>query len=135
MAKCPFCDVEGRSGLVLKETPTVLVLANLFPAVDGHLLVVPRGHFGSLAELPPDIASEMFKEAVEAACTLERMGHPAGINIFLNVGRIAGQSLEHLHLHVVPRNEDDGLENFKRKDPSRERVPESTVALLKIAFS
>ena len=59
---------------------------------------------------------------------------PQGLNVFLNEGLIAGQTLEHLHWHVIPRTENDGLENFKRKPGERFEITEEELKALAEIF-
>lgn len=131
---CPFCEEKSKE-LVLFETEHSRVMINLFPAALGHLLVLPREHTCSLSELPPDVSGDMFSSAVQAANVLKAALSPQGVNIFLNEGKVAGQTCEHLHLHVIPRNEGDNLENFKRRaGGKREEVSEICKEQLKKAF-
>jgi len=110
-------------------------MINLFPGVEGHLMVVPREHIGAMTELPPEVAGELFIEAVAAAKVLKETLCPEGMNIFGNEGPVAGQNVDHVHLHVTPRNTDDNLVNFQRKNKDRVAASAESKATLKAAFS
>lgn len=130
---CFFCENLDRSR-IMKESGKVLVLLNLFPAVDGHVLVVPREHFCSLDELPDDVRAEMFAEAIRAAAVLKTELGVSSVNILINEGPDAGQTVEHMHMHVFPRREGDNLE-IRRKDNSRVPVSDRMSERLKAAFA
>lgn len=132
---CPFCSKNIKE-LVLIESERAILIVNLFPAVFGHLLVIPRDHICSLSALPPPTSGDMFALAVRAANILRGSLSPHGMNIFLNEGKIAGQNLEHLHLHVVPRTPSDNLVNFRRKSGGeRTEIPTNWRRHLKALFS
>jgi len=87
------------------------VLLNRFPYNNGHLLVAPRAHKGILSDLTPDELLEVMETLRKMVAVLDRLMHPEGYNIGLNLGHAAGAGLPgHLHWHVVPRW--DGDTNF-----------------------
>ena len=93
--------------LLLRDQDTV-VLLNRFPYANGHLLLAPRRHVAELTELS---ATEQLRlmQLLSDSCTIVRRHlHPHGINIGLNLGKVAGAGIaDHLHFHLVPRWEDD----------------------------
>jgi histidine triad (HIT) family protein len=77
---------------------------------DGHVMVVPAQHASSLEELDPEIGGEMFKLAMRLGAALRRSDlRCEGVNLLLNDGRVAFQSVYHCHLHVIPRFWRDGF--------------------------
>ena len=132
---CPFCDRQNLNGGVLLQGKRVKVIANLYPATQGHLVVVPDEHICSLSELPHEVSSEMFSLAVKAANMLKEAMTVEGMNIFLNEGKVAGQTCEHLHIHVVPRNKNDGLQNFKRENEEKTIISQESIEDLRTIFS
>ena len=100
---CPFCeriaagqyDEEPRRGCYIFEP--------LNPVVPGHLLVVPGEHVRNAAVAPATASAVMF----EAASKVQRLGIEA--NLITSVGPLATQTVMHLHIHIVPRHENDGL--------------------------
>ena len=109
---CRFCEiVAGRSpaALVLDEEHAVAFL-DVRPVFAGHVLLVPRAHHETLADLPADAVGPLFltvrrlTEAVEAAMGAE--------GTFVAVNNKVSQSVPHLHVHVVPRRRKDGLRGF-----------------------
>ncbi|MEW2393149.1 HIT domain-containing protein [Streptomyces venezuelae] len=103
---CPFCEIVSRRApaTVLFRWPDTIAIRPLNPVVDGHVLVIPTAHVADFSEDP-----------VVAATTMQRAAHLAGVypevpmNVITSRGREATQSVFHLHLHLVPRAENDGL--------------------------
>jgi len=109
---CPFCAiVEGRvpAHIVLQDAHSVAFLDRrpLFP---GHVLLVPRSHRATLAELTPGDIGPLFENAQRISAALERGLGAEGTFVALN-DRVS-QSVAHLHVHVVPRRKGDGLRGF-----------------------
>lgn len=101
---------DRESLLVLRREHSIVVL-NRFPYNNGHLLVAPRVHRGTLAELQGPDLTEPIETVQRMVGVLDRMLRPQGYNIGLNQGKSAGAGLPgHLHWHVVPRW--DGDTNF-----------------------
>ena len=110
--ECPFCSiVSGRAAAsVVRETEATLAFADLNPATRGHTLVVPQQHAAYLEDLDPAVGGQLFEEGMEIAAAVRESLAPDGINFFLADGEAAGQEVFHVHLHVVPRYEDDGVQ-------------------------
>ena len=109
---CTFCEVvAGRlPSSELYADDLVLAFMDIRPINTGHLLVVPRSHAPELAYLPEATGSAMFTTAQRMAAALRGSGVPCdGINFFLADGAVAGQEVDHVHLHVIPRFADDGF--------------------------
>ena len=106
---CVFCieatdDLPAAEALRVQAGTSALVLLNKFPYSSGHLMVAPRRHVGTLAELTDDEALEIHRLAVHGVDALDRVYGPGGFNLGWNLGRIAGAGIaDHVHLHVVPR--------------------------------
>jgi ATP adenylyltransferase len=106
---CFFCDYaaapkKDRKNLVVLRGKTCFVVMNRFPYAGGHLLVAPLAHQGELAKLSRAEREEIFDLLVRMEQTLDRLMHPQGFNIGLNIGRAAGAGVPgHLHFHLVPR--------------------------------
>jgi len=111
-ADCVFCGIiagELEASLVHEEERTLAFL-DIQPLTSGHLLVVPRQHASSLAELDPQDGEELFRVAQRAAAALRQSGlRCEGVNFFLADGAAAGQDVFHVHLHVFARFPGDGI--------------------------
>lgn len=122
---CLFCSFasgkrsasRGYPFLPVHETKrTVSFLSIDNPAhEEGHLLVIPKRHYGSLGAVPSQVLHELA-EHVRRASVVLRKAH-GGVNVLLNDGRAAGQYIPHVHVHVIPRDKGDGIavEKWKRK--------------------
>ena len=111
MDNCIFCQIirGEREASVVFEDERILAFMDIIPINPGHTLVIPKGHYPELKELPPDIGGEMFKVAMRVEDAIRRSDLPcAGTNLLLSNGSAAGQEVFHLHLHVIPRVVADG---------------------------
>jgi diadenosine tetraphosphate (Ap4A) HIT family hydrolase len=102
---CPFCEPDAQR--IWMENALGLVLWDAFPVTDGHSLVVPRKHVGSIYDLSPDEQSALWTLVGEARQRLQNQFHPDGFNIGVNDGQAAGQTVPHAHIHVIPRRTGD----------------------------
>jgi ATP adenylyltransferase len=99
-----LADNDDRRHLIVLRTPLSVVVLNRFPYNNGHLLIAPRAHKGRLEELSPAETLETMNSLTHMVQLLDRVMHPDGYNLGLNLGRAAGAGLPgHLHWHVVPR--------------------------------
>ncbi len=95
---------ERRNRLVLWTTPLSLVMLNLYPYINGHLLVAPRAHKADLEELTQAEQLDLQWQTTRGIALLKRAMSPQGFNVGINLGRCAGAGLPgHVHQHVVPR--------------------------------
>ncbi len=95
---------DDRGNLIPLRTPQSVVMLNRFPYNNGHLLIAPRAHKGNLSDLNTNELLEVMDTLRRMVSVLDRLMHPDGYNIGLNLGRAAGAGLPgHLHWHVVPR--------------------------------
>jgi ATP adenylyltransferase len=102
---------QDRANLLVWRRPASAVFLNRFPYNNGHLLVAPTVHRGTLAELDGPALLEPIETLRRCVAALDRIFRPDGYNIGLNLGKAAGAGLPgHLHWHVVPRW--DGDTNF-----------------------
>jgi ATP adenylyltransferase len=104
---CVFCDAsarEERDALMLFEGRACYVILNLYPYNNGHVMVVPYRHVGSLAALDANELAELATLTQRAEVAITEAYRPQGINVGINLGTSAGAGiLEHLHVHAVPR--------------------------------
>jgi histidine triad (HIT) family protein len=102
---CPFCEiVAGRApATIVREWDDVIAIVPRGPVVPGHVLVIPREHVTDFADDPVVSATTTYRASELAAETDQPM------NLITSRGREATQSVFHLHVHLVPRAENDGL--------------------------
>lgn len=109
--ECLFCKIAHDSTIthVLFQDATTLCILDAAPIVTGHCLVIPRVHVESITEADEKLARDLMATARYAAKLLQEQLGASGVNIMYASG-IAQQDVPHLHIHVVPRYENDGLE-------------------------
>lgn len=122
---CIFCKIaagEIPSG-TLYEDEQFRVILDLGPATKGHALILPKEHAPNLYELPDETAAEAMKLAKKMAMQLRDKLHCDGLNLVQNNGEVAGQTVSHFHLHLIPRYKEDGQKiNWVPSEPSREEL-------------
>jgi ATP adenylyltransferase len=95
---------EDRANLVVHRTELSVVVLNRFPYNNGHLLVAPKAHKATLADLTPDELLDLQLALRKMSGIIEKRMNPDGFNVGLNLGRAAGAGVPgHLHWHIVPR--------------------------------
>jgi histidine triad (HIT) family protein len=109
---CKFCQIVSRvlAGLIVFEDDISLAFLDHRPLFPGHTLLVPRRHYETLEDLPPDLAGPLFSNARRLAVAVERGMEAQGS--FVAVNNRVSQSVPHLHIHIVPRSKGDGLRGF-----------------------
>jgi ATP adenylyltransferase len=108
---CIFCDLPAEGGeaadrrnLLVHRSPHSFAILNRYPYNAGHLMVVPRAHVSSLEELEAEPFRDLQEELVRSLAALKRAFQPEGMNMGMNLGRVAGAGIaDHLHWHLVPR--------------------------------
>ena len=111
-ADCVFCRiVRGESEAeIVFEDDVSLAFLDVRPVFHGHTLVVPREHWETLTDLPPDAVGPFFSNVQRLAGAVQAAMKGEGSFVALN-NRVS-QSVPHLHVHVVPRRRKDGLRGF-----------------------
>jgi histidine triad (HIT) family protein len=112
MASCTFCSVvEGTvAAEVVLDDDVVVAFLDHRPVFKGHVLVVPRAHVVTLADLPTAAVGPVFERVQRVAVAVQ-----AGLDAdgsFVAMNNVISQSVAHLHVHVVPRRRKDGLRGF-----------------------
>lgn len=131
-AKCPFCNYKDERDLVVYEGNTAIILANKFPYLFGHLLVLPKRHITDIGEQNKDEDKDIMLLIKRAIKYLENAFHPEGFDIGVNLKSAAGSSIKHLHYHIVPRyGGDTGFMNVLENATIISEKPETMVQNLK----
>jgi diadenosine tetraphosphate (Ap4A) HIT family hydrolase len=105
MDDCPFCRIDPAR--IVAETELTLTLRDGFPVSPGHTLVIPKRHFADFFEATDAEAAEIWQALRTAAADLTGEQTPNGFNVGVNVGYAAGQTVMHLHVHLIPRYRGD----------------------------
>jgi diadenosine tetraphosphate (Ap4A) HIT family hydrolase len=113
MRACPFCHPPGPP---LAETAHAFAISDKHPISPGHSLIVPRRHVPSIIALDDHEYNDCFALVRSLKALLETRHHPAGFNLAVNDGAVAGQTVQHAHIHIVPRYPGDLLQpNYFRE--------------------
>lgn len=109
--QCRFClSKPGRELMI--ESEHGFAAYDRYPASPGHFLVIPYRHFASYFDIHDEEAADLWRLVKRGKDLVEERYRPDGYNIGINVGHWAGQSIHHLHIHVIPRYRGD-VENPK----------------------
>ena len=110
MADCIFCRIVSgeMKAHVVYENESVLAFLDNHPASRGHVMVIPKTHAESLDRLDEGQVGPLFVGVRTVMGLLERALKPAGMNVGWNHGWGAGQHVDHLHVHLIPRYAGDG---------------------------
>ncbi len=87
----------------MKENDLAVLIRDAYPVSPGHSLVIPKRHIGSWFEATPEEVSAMLELLEDGKTMLDASHHPDGYNIGINDGPAAGQTVPHLHMHLIPR--------------------------------
>jgi len=128
---CVFCNLN--KDLILLESKYTVLLANYFPLSDFNLLAIPKRHVYSITDLSIEESADIMQVMALAVNNIKTAIKPEGVNMFINEGKIAGQTIPHLHFHIVVRNTNDNLENFKRNG-EKKAITKEDLVLIKTIF-
>ena len=124
---CIFCKIANGEipSKTLYEDERFRVILDLGPATKGHALILPKEHFANLYELPEETAGEVMKLAKKMMIKItERLGCE-GFNLVQNNGDLAGQTVFHFHLHMIPRYRADGQKiGWRPQEATQEELEE-----------
>lgn len=98
---CPFCALDARE--VVGSNALALFFEDKYPVTPGHLLVIPKRHVATYFDATAEEKRAMWDLLEEAKAYLDQHRTPEGYNVGINVGATAGQTVMHLHVHLIPR--------------------------------
>ena len=108
---CIFCKIAAGEipSATIYEDEDFKVIMDISPASKGHAIILPKSHAANIYEVSEDVASKIFVVAKKVAIAMKEELHCEGINILQNNGEIAGQTVFHLHVHLLPRYKGDKI--------------------------
>lgn len=134
-ADCPFCNLHSDCEII-SETDTCVSFFDAYPVSKGHALIIPKRHVASYFDLTDDELHAMNEMLKFVKSKIDEQYHPDGYNIGININEAAGQSVFHVHMHVIPRYTGDveqpkggvravipGKQNYDVKEPSTDSKP------------
>ena len=107
---CIFCKIANGeiSSKTLYEDEAFRVILDLAPATNGHALILSKSHAANIYELSDELASKVLVLAKSMVSSMTRALKCDGFNLVQNNGEVAGQTVHHFHMHLIPRYENDG---------------------------
>jgi histidine triad (HIT) family protein len=108
---CVFCRIvagESRCEAIYRDELT-LAFMDIHPVNDGHCLVIPKAHFATVFETPPELFAAVAATLVRVTRAVNDVVQPGGLSLLQANGALAGQTVPHVHAHVLPRRIDDNL--------------------------
>lgn len=97
---CVFCEKPAQQ--ILLENSAAKVFFDIHPMAKGHLLIVPKQHYRTWFDIPEEEQFQLIQLLNQAKRLLDEQFVPRGYQVFSHVGRIAGQRVDHAHIHLVP---------------------------------
>ncbi len=125
MSDCIFCNiVSGAFGsATLYENNEFKVILDRFPASEGHVLILLKQHVTNIFELDPEVGGRLFSLAIRIAQVMKKTLNLEYMNVMQNNGSVAGQTVDHFHMHLIPRYENDGIQiAYKPLDLTDEQI-------------
>jgi histidine triad (HIT) family protein len=110
-ADCVFCKIVAGKLPCFKllEDETTIAFMDINPVNPGHALAVAKGHWPTVDVIPPDVLADVARTAQRVAKAVIKAQAPAGVNLVQANGPAAGQSVPHLHIHIMPRRAGDDV--------------------------
>ena len=125
MSDCIFCKIIAGEipSATIYENDEFKVILDRFPSGEGHALILPKNHVPNVFEIDPAQAGRAYALAVKLARAMKEVLGFTDMNILQNNGPIAGQTVFHFHIHLIPRYENDGQTiNWKQTSPTAEEL-------------
>lgn len=111
---CIFCKIVNGEipSAKVYEDEDVFAFLDISQVTKGHTLIIPKKHAENIYETDEELASQLFARVPKIANAIKKVYNPVGINILNNNGAAAGQSVFHIHIHIIPRyDETDGFDS------------------------
>ena len=106
MPECPFCD-KAIQEAVFAESTHCQAVYNRSPILPGHSMVIPKSHYSGILDLPEEVYTDMMHFMRKISSGLIKAYNATGINWTLQEGEDAGQTVDHMHFHLIPRQPKD----------------------------
>lgn len=131
---CIFCKIANGDipSATVYEDDVFRVILDLGPASKGHALILPKSHFKDICEADETVASKLFPLAAKIGGAMKKELGASGFNVVQNNGTCAGQTVFHLHVHVIPRYEGGpSMVTWEPKTADAEELAQTAEALQK----
>lgn len=107
---CIFCAIAEKKSPaeIIYEDDELISFLDINPFNFGHTLIITKDHFENFMDIPPELNGRMFNVVQHLAKKIMKGLNVSGLNVVINNGHTAGQTVFHSHVHIIPRSEDDG---------------------------
>lgn len=122
MDNCIFCRIANKEipGKIIYEDDICVAFLDLSQTTNGHTLVIPKKHFKNFLEVDDDTLAHMIKVTKDIANKIVTKLNANGVNILTNANEVAGQTVMHFHLHIIPRYDNNDQIEINFSDRSNE---------------
>ncbi len=135
---CLFCKIANKEipSEVIHEDAASIAFLDINPMTLGHAVIIPKHHAENILDLPDEAVGPLFQAVRRVTEKLNRAFNPEGFTIGINHGRISGQTVPHLHIHVIPRYPGDGGGSMHSvvRYPPREDIKEAKEKIIKANY-
>lgn len=108
MEECTFCNIYRNSkSEIIAENDLAFAIYDNYPVNEGHMLIIPKRHFDNFFDAAPDEISAIYSLLHECKKIVDEKYKPTGYNVGVNIGYDGGQTIMHLHIHLIPRYKGD----------------------------
>lgn len=125
MSDCIFCKIIAGDipSATIYEDDEFKVILDRFPSGEGHALILPKNHVANIFEIDPEQAGRAFSLAAKLSRAMKEVLGFEHMNILQNNGTVAGQTVFHFHIHLIPRRENDGINiTWTPTEPTDEQI-------------
>lgn len=105
-SSCLFCLSNIKARIIFEDN-LAYVISDKYPVSKGHLLIIPKQHYKTWFDAPLELQNHLMNLTNQLKELLDNQYNPQGYNIGINCGKAAGQSINHLHVHLIPRYQND----------------------------
>ena len=108
--ECLFCKIANKEKVadIVYENDEAVGVLDIEPVAPGHTMILPKVHAENILDLPKDKVELVFVAVQEMTQKLQEIFNPDGFTIGINHGKVSGQAVDHLHIHIIPRFKGDG---------------------------
>lgn len=133
---CIFCKIAARKAgaVIVFEDEHSLAFLDIHPLNPGHTLVIPKKHYASMVEMPPEEVGRIFVSVSKVMRGVKKASKADGINIGQSNGKAASQEVFHMHVHIIPRYIHELPEGFPERKTATNGELEVTGSKIKAAI-
>ncbi len=133
MKDCIFCKIAKKEipSDIIFENKNLMAILDIMPVNPGHILVVTKKHFDTMVDVQDKVLSEMILVSKKVGKAIMKSLKVKGFNLSINNGKVAGQKINHVHFHVIPRLAKDGLKLWPQRQGYRATEAEKIIKKIK----